>query len=602
MRWPVTARLRLLRAFASSGYPFFVLAALSAANVASQESQSNTDVRSAIAAAAGPEAIGINQVGYRGEASKWFFTSRQSDHFRVLDTCNRAVYAGRITGPVTSASAGTNVWQGDFTALTAPGTYVVELDDGARSWPFRVGEDVYEFVLRKALRGLYVSRCGCTVIDESVGHPPCHMRDGAFLLIDGVDVPDGRDVSGAWHDGGDYWRSTMSAAQTVSRLMWPEELCPGAFDALPSVLAAEERIAGSPDLLTEARWGLAWLAKMQDADGGVSLGIAPRVFRMPGHVPPQDDPSEHVRGAVHSSNTAKVGAVFARAARVFAKRDPAFARDCLRRARLCRAWLQVHPQAVAPKTCSTYVSRHDSHDRLWLAVELFRTTGDETSHGDFLAHFAKLESPYPPAPVSTQTIRDYNLHEALISYCLATNPTDPAVRSKIIEGLRSDCDRRLVAAKADGYGCALTAADWKQRHTCGTMLQIAWELYMAYRLTGHAPYLETARQQLHYVLGANPLGKVYVTGIGSNPVMNPHYRPLSISHKTPPGLLVKGPTHDPSFLKRFTGPVPPPAKSYMDIVPAHQCNEPDIEVQAHLIGLAACFGSDCCNPNECQTH
>lgn len=545
----------------------------------SQETQPDT----------GAEAIAINQVGYRGDALKWFFTSRPSDHFRVLDTRNLAVHAGRTTGPVTSSSAETNVWQGDFTVLTTPGTYVVELEDGTRSWPFRIGEDVHEFVLHNALRGLYVSRCGCAVIDESVGHPPCHMRDGAFLFIDGVDVPDGRDVSGAWHNGGDYCRSTMSAAQTVSRLLWAEELCPGSFDALPSGLAPEERIIGSPDLLTEARWGLAWLAKMQDADGGVSLGVSPRVFKMPGHVPPQDDPTEHVRGAVHSSNTAKTGAVFARAARVFAKRDPAFAADCLRRARLCWGWLQAHPQAVAPKTCSTYVKRHDSHDRLWLAVELFRATGDGPFHDDFLSHFSKLESAYPPAPVSTQTIRDYNLHEALISYCLATNPTDPVVRSNIIAGLRSDCDKRLDVAKADGYGCVLTAADWEQRHTCGTMLQIAWELAMAHRLTGHAPYRETALQQLHYVLGANPLGKVYVTGIGSNPVMKPHYRPLSIKNKTPPGLMVKGPTHDPSFLKRFTGPVPPPAKSYMDIIPAHQCNEPDIEVQAHLIGLAAYF-------------
>jgi hypothetical protein len=147
----------------------------------SQETQPDT----------GAEAIAINQVGYRGDALKWFFTSRPSDHFRVLDTRNLAVHAGRTTGPVTSSSAGTNVWQGDFTALTTPGTYVVELEDGTRSWPFRIGEDVHEFVLHNALRGLYVSRCGCAVIDESVGHPPCHMRDGAFLFIDGVDVPDG---------------------------------------------------------------------------------------------------------------------------------------------------------------------------------------------------------------------------------------------------------------------------------------------------------------------------------------------------------------------------------------------------------------------------
>ena len=82
-----------------------------------------------------------------------------------------------------------------------------------------------------------------------------------------------------------------------------------------------------------------------------------------------------------------------------------------------------------------------------------------------------------------------------------------------------------------------------------------------------------------------------MTGIGSDPVRNPHYRPFSIRQQTPPGLLVKGPTLDPEFLTktilpRFKSPLPP-MKSYVDEVAAYCCNEPDIEVQGHLIGMLA---------------
>jgi endoglucanase len=96
---------------------------------------------------------------------------------------------------------------------------------------------------------------------------------------------------------------------------------------------------------------------------------------------------------------------------------------------------------------------------------------------------------------------------------------------------------------------------------------------------------------LHFILGRNPLGKVFVTGIGSNPVRNPHYRPYVIRRQSPPGLLVKGPTLDPVFIEKGIRPrynSPPPAmKSYVDVTSTHWCNEPDIEVQGHLIGLLA---------------
>lgn len=57
---------------------------------------------------------------------------------------------------------------------------------------------------------------------------------------------------------------------------------------------------------------------------------------------------------------------------------------------------------------------------------------------------------------------------------------------------------------------------------------------------------QAARRVMSYLLGNNPLGKSYVTGYGSNPVMNPHHRfwakHADISMPpAPPGMLVGGP-------------------------------------------------------------
>jgi endoglucanase len=459
---------------------------------------------------ADPARIALNQAGYRTGDEKDFRVAAPAAGFEILDVGGRVVFRGKLTGPLRDEPAGCDVWRGDFTGLEKPGTYTVRLEDGTSSWPFRIGGDVYAPLLQMALRGLYVSRCGCAVVDEAVGHPPCHQAAGSQMLLDGKTVPSGREVSGAWHNGGDYRRSTMSAAQTISRLLWPEELHPGACDAVPSGLLPGERRDTLPDLLTEALWGLDWLGKMQDPDGGVSIGLGPATNTMPRHVPPQEDPSEYFLGAAYSSNTGKAGAVFARAAWVLRGRDAKYSGACLARARACWEYLRAHPEPVCPPTCVTYVKKTDDDDRLWLAVEIFRTTGEEAFHEEFLGRFAKLESAYPPAPVSTQTIRNYNLHEALISYCFLGERADKGVREKILAGLRAGCDRMVEQSQAAGYGSALTAAHWKERHTMGNMLQMAWELAMAWELTGHAPYREAALRQWHFALGANPLGKVSV--------------------------------------------------------------------------------------------
>lgn len=257
--------------------------------------------------------------------------------------------------------------------------------------------------------------------------------------------------------------------------------------------------------------------------------------------------------------------------------------------------LQAHPKPVAPNTCSTYVKRVDEHDRLWLAVDRFRTTHEQAFHEDFLNRFAQFGSLYPLAPISTQTIRDYNLHETLISYCFIMDGASKTVQEKILSGLRADCDRMVAVSFSEGYGNILIAENWKQRHTIGNALQMAWKLAMASELTGQPSYREVALRQLPFILGANPLGKVFVTGVGSTPVRNPHYRPFSIHQQAPPGLTVKGPTIDAQFLlstymlSRYKGSTPTPEKSYVDIVGAHCCNEPDIEIQAHLIGMSAYF-------------
>jgi len=541
---------------------------------------------------AGPEFIGIDQVGYLTDEPKDFRITSTNRDFEIIRSDGQAVLRGALQGPVADPFANEQVWIGRFTGLKTPGRYTVRLADGTASWPFTIGEEVYRDAIRAAIQGLYSSRCGYAVRTPEVAHPVCHQGDGKFVLLDGKQIPDSRDVSGAWHNGGDYRRSTVSAAQAVSRILWPLELYPDAYAAVLGFLAEDERWGARPDALAEAKWGLDWLMKMQFPDGGISIGLGPETNTMPPQIPPQEDKLHNFIGAAHTAHTAKVGAVLAKAARLLKTHDEAYAQRCLKRSLACWRFLEAHPTVVAPQTCATYANREDAMDRLWIAVELFKTTGDKQYHEAFKEAFAALDSAYPPAPISTQTIRGYNLHEALISYCFLGVKADQEIRQKILAGLKADCDRMVRSADSRGYGNVLEAAHWKQRHTSGNTLQMAWELAMASELLLDTAYRRVALDQLHFVLGRNPLGKVFATRLGSNPVRSLHYRPRQQDLKqAPPGLLVKGPTLDPEFLKktilpRFKAPLPP-MKSYVDGWANHWCNEPDIEVQGHFIGLLA---------------
>lgn len=533
----------------------------------------------------------INQMGYRPDDTKDFRVTSEYSGFQILDENKKVVFSGILTGPIFDDYANEKVWKGDFSALKTPGKYTVQLSGNMFSWPFEIGDKIYDKLFPVVTNGLYASRCGYEVKTEAFTHPPCHLNQADTLLLDGKKIYVAKGGNGGWHDGGDYWRSSMSATQTISRMLWPLDLFPGKFDRFPSLLLPAEQWGGRTDILTEIKWGLDWLFQLQFDDGGVSTGISPAVYEMPPFTTaPQNDPLHHYLGAANSSHTAKAGAVFARVARILKSYDPDLAAECLVRASRCWQFLQLNPKMVNPKTIQVYGRNVDEDDRLWIAVELYRTTGEEIYHNDFLKRFGQMDNPYPKAPVNTQTIRDYNLHEALISYCFIKAGADKIVQKKIIDGLTGECTRVVAISENEGYGSVLARENWQQRHTIGNSLQISWELAMAYELTGIKVFQEVAIRQMHIVLGANPLGKVFITEVGSNPVRNPHYRPFSINNMAPAGLTVKGPTHDRQFVEKiFDNNPPPPLKAYVDVTHAHWCNEPDIEVQGHLIGLAAYF-------------
>ena len=137
----------------------------------------------------------------------------------------------KLSTPTLDAASGDTTTQADFSTLTTPGTYRLEIAN-TLSDPFTISPAVYADALRLTTRAYYGQRCGCAVdLGNGYHHPACHL-DGAFDPTSGRSGPVPN--AGGWHDAGDYGRYIVNSGITTATLLWAWELYPDALQSLAS--------------------------------------------------------------------------------------------------------------------------------------------------------------------------------------------------------------------------------------------------------------------------------------------------------------------------------------------------------------------------------
>jgi endoglucanase len=352
---------------------------------------------------------------------------------------------------------------------------------------------------------------------------------------------------------------------------------------------------GTPDILNEARWNLEWMLKMQDSDGGVWHKQTSEHFD--GFEQPQDDhlPSEVIGTGSEpyksTCATADLGAVGAIVARAYKPYDAKFAERALTAARQAFAWTEKNPNVIFrnPKGISTgeYGDSNCSDERLWSAAELYRTTG-EKAYGDyFLANYAAFLSTLdsPPAESWSQVAP-----MGLWTYALATHGrTDKAAVDAIRQRTIAAAQAVVTRTRASTYVNSMKTTDYVWGSN-GVAAGYGMYLLIANQFTPNHEFVDTARDNLHYLLGRNAFSLSWVTQLGENPFMHPHHRP-SGSSKLPapwPGLMSGGPNRGRQDAVLMALPKDtPPAKVYVDQLASYASNEICINWQAALVFLLA---------------
>ena len=524
--------------------------------------------------------INIRQIGYEpGEPKIAVLRGTEiATAFEVVAVDGTVVLEGQLTGPITSEASGETNYTADFSALTAEGTYTVR-SGGAESYSFEIREGVYSDAFTAVFRMLYLQRCGTEIPGDLAGsfaHEVCHTGEA---ILYGTNET--KDVSGGWHDAGDYGRYVVSGAKAAADLLF-------AYQDFPEVLQGDdydipESGNGIPDVLDEVRWELEWMLKMQDSSGGVYHKVTGLAF--PGEVMPEEETEQLYIMPVSNTATGDFAAVMAISYTIIKEFDSQFAKTCLTAAKKAWSYLDAHPEGrfANPEDVLTgeYYDGSDKDERYWAAAALYIATGEKK----YLDEFERIAGLFAYV-LDGYGWKDVGGYGNKIYLSLDPAVTNPECVQKIKDAMRDKADRFLENSQADGYGISLGRSyPWGSNMT---VCDNASYLGFASLLFGDADYSTAADRHLDYIFGVNPMSICYVTGMGTVSPVNTHHRPSMATGTTMPGMLVGGPNknlEDP-FAKAVLIDAPP-AKCYADNAQSFSTNEVTVYWNSALIYLMA---------------
>jgi len=515
--------------------------------------------------------IRVNQVGYLPHDSKVAvaFSHRALDgsSFEVVEAATGRVAWGPCTLGQDRGAFGRfphHYWL-DFSAFTRPGRYRIRIATSAESSaPFSISADAYRRCPGRILVYLRQQRCGYNPFLDEV----CHPFDGR--TVEGP-VPDGTyiDVSGGWHDAGDYLRYLLTSSNVVCRLLLAYELYPSVF--VDSVDALGHPFPnGVPDVLDEARWGLEWMLKMHPAPDQLYHQVADDRDHSGWDLPHQDTsdygwgpgsyrPVYYATGKPQGlgryksdsngiANLAgRYAAAMAMAARIFRAFDEPFALRCL------KAAIEVYQMGLKQPGCQEGTPHNQPYryheatwadDMEWGAAELFRVTGDSAYLEDALAFARKIGS---TSWMGLDTLRHYEYYPFFNAGHFALwQVTSGAFRDSLAGYYRTGLEAIRLRARKNPYRVGVPFV-WCSNNLVAALVNQAL-LYE--RMTGDRTFHELLLSHRDWLFGRNPWGVSQFVGIPERGGVTPQHPHSVIAAETGRpivGGLVDGPVYGTIF-------------------------------------------------------
>jgi endoglucanase len=546
--------------------------------------------------------IRLNQIGFYPDAPKVaIVTGDNATDFLIKSAASgEVVFKSKLSTPHKSGFSPGVTQIADFSSVTKPGLYELNLPGEGNSYRFEIKPKVFCDLTKALIKSFYFQRMSTPLPPEFAGkwsRAAGHADTRVIIHPAAVSPnrPAGTIIScpRGWYDAGDYNKYIVNSGITMGTLLSLYEDFPDFFDTLR--INIPESGDGAPDLLNEVVWNLRWMLTMQDpSDGGVYNKVTnanfddfvmPSVAVTPRYVVPKG-----------TAATLDFAAVMAQAGRIlgkFKKVFPGLSDSCMKSSEKAWLWAVKNPKVAYDQNLMNkefkpvintggYGDSDFRDEFIWAASELYISTGKDSYYTAF-----------PMFPDTLMPLPSWNNVRLLGYYTLArfgsklnnsAKKDFPVLKERIIrtadkmtEGVNESTYMAVMGRSAGDFIWGSTSVATNQ----GILL------IQAFKLSKNRKYLDYALTNLDYVLGRNATGYSFVTGYGHKTPMFPHHR-LSEADGIAdpvPGLIVGGPNPgQQDGCKTYPSRIPD--ESYTDSVCSYASNEIAINWNAPAAYLA----------------
>lgn len=546
--------------------------------------------------------IKVNQVGYLTHESKiaTIEPEAKTKSFLIRDQEGKTVWRTKHATTKKSPFSSKTRQEIDFSSITKPGRYT--LVAGRHQQSFIISSDPYTEALKASIKGYYYQRSGESLERKYAGEyarPAAHLDTHVMVHPSAASPkrPAGTIISSpkGWYDAGDYNKYIVNSGFTIGLILQSYQLHQDRFNSLN--LQFPESDNKIPDILDEMMYNLEWMLTMQDpTDGGVYHKLTTPNFE--GFVMPED--CKQQRYVVQKTTTAALdfAATMALAARIY-QRFPEFQSFCQQAresAEKAYAWAVKHPTVYYDQDGNNkkfspaihtggYGDNHTEDEFFWAATELYFTTS-ETSYLEQAKQFVPDEFSIP----SWGNVAGLGIFQWVNQELLGTPDAGKLPMKDIKESLKKKCDEDIQELATSSFHSIFgnSAQDFHWGSNSESCLGRGIAQMYEYALTKDSKYRQAALSTLDYFFGRNATGYCYLTGFGTQRVMNIHHRISAADNiKEPvPGLVAGGANkgqEDAEFVPAYASNIPD--ESYQDNVGSYASNEIAINWNAYLVSL-----------------
>jgi hypothetical protein len=468
-----------------------------------------------------------------------------------------------------SNATGEDVYEMDLSKLSSPGDFCIQIPGLGRSWPFRVGPNVFGEAYFTTMKGLFTQRCGMALTKpfSAWERDACHtktlpgrfppetegwyrnayrkgdagvgFRDAsgnaislsAFTLVGNCDetAPPLPGVRGGWHDAADFDRR-IHHYNVVWDLLAALEANPrGLTD---NQLNIPESANGVPDVLDEALWGLDVWTRTQNPDGGVSSWIEQKSHPATAETLAASiskDPLTMFASLPDRTGSFAYAAAAAWAGRLLLPYDPERAGALIQSAARAFEWAEQDKNAIRNWRMEIVDGGRDSKlkgqtiqfdedpsmrpednvaiERSFAALHLFQATGRPA---------------YKQTWLKSAVASDFHRFVHRVNPCrllplLKNAGHEVADHRIILETLVRQADALLTSQEENAYRMLwLSPKDgWFHTLAWGNFHSKLRLLGIVASLTGDPRHKNALASGASFFLGCNPLGTTLVSGLGS---------------------------------------------------------------------------------------